>query len=893
MTAIDSEYTSNPLLATKLFIPRQRSAIIHRNRLTSALENGLDSKLTLVCAPAGFGKTTLLVDWISRGNRPAAWVSLDQTESDPICFIQYVTGALKRIQKNIGERTISMIHAVKGISAEAIAMNLVSELLEINIDFSLVLDDFHVIDNQGVYKIVKRLLDNMPDNMHLVISTRIDPPFPVSRMKVRNQITEIRTSDLCFTEDEIAAFCKDIMALKLENRDISILESKTEGWIAGLQLAALSIQGQSDIPAFIDDFAGNDRYIVDYLVEEVLSLQPAEVHDFLLQTSILNRLSASLCNFVLDQKDTQNILDGMERANLFIIPLDTKRQWYRYHHLFADLLRQRLNHTLPDRLNRLHLKASQWFELNGFKEDAVEHALAANEFERAADLIEAHIHTKWQGGEQVTLLKWLNALPDEFKISRPYLGIYYARVVFQGGRQKEAETLIDQLENAHFHSEGKDNFALIGRIAAIKAYLATRKADIPTITRYAGRALNYLSDDDYFWRSIVESSLAVAHDLKGESITAIKAHERAKETAKKAGNVYMYLIERLWIALALRGTGQLSEAMRMCRQLLKEIDDNTLDFTIAVGHIKGVWGEMLYEQNRLDEAYEHLRKGVELLEQGHDVSHLGWRYCALMKVLCSKKELAEAEKLIPKMDKLMQNSFIAPWIITHFRAIKGQILFMQGRMNDLEKWVKACGLRVDGEPRWTNAAEFIMFSRVLIAQSRFDDALTLLNRLLEENGDAGRVLEQMECLVSKSVVLKHMNHIADAVNTITHAMELAQPGGYIRVFVDQGELLAELIESMGDFGKKPVQEFAKKLLTEFKTINYVTRQGGLIEELSERELEVLRLICAGLSNKQITDELFISANTVKTHLKNIYGKLCVHSRAETILKVRELELLSF
>jgi len=710
-------------------------------------------------------------------------------------------------------------------------------------------------------------------------------------MKVRNQITEIRTSDLCFTEDEIAAFFKDIMELNLKNRDISILESKTEGWIAGLQLAALSLQGQSDIPAFIDDFAGNDRHIVDYLVEEVLSLQSTKVHDFLLQTSILNRLSDSLCNFVLDQKNSQNILDDMERANLFIIPLDTKRQWYRYHHLFADLLKQRLSHKHPDKLMTLNLKASQWFELNGFKEEAIEHAIVANQFERAADLIEEHIHTKWQGGEQVTILKWLNELPNEFKISNPYLGIYYARVLFQGGQQKEAEKLIDQLENAHFNSEGNENSALKGRIAVIKAYLATRTGDIPTITKYAGQALNYLSEYDYFWRSIVESSIAVSHDLKGESITAIGAHERSKEAAKKAGNVYMYLIQRLWIALAFRGTGQLPEAMGVCRQLFKEIDDNTLDFNIAIGHINGVWGEMLYELNRLDEAYEHLKKGVALLEYGHDVSHLGWRYCALAKVLCSKKQLTEAEQLIPKMENLMQNSLIAPWILTNFKAIKGQILLMQGRMDDLEKWIKDCGLRLDVEPRWTNAAEFIIFSRVLIAHSRFDDALTLLNRLIEENGSAGRVLEQMECLVSKSFVLYHMKHAADAVKTIIHAMELAEPGGYIRVFVDQGQPLAELIESIDDFGKKRLQQFAKKLLIEFKTINYINKQNGLIEELSDRELEVLRLLCAGLSNKQITDELFISANTVKTHLKNIYGKLSVHSRAEAILKAQELELL--
>ena len=690
--------TDYPLLATKLYIPKPRVGLVRRTRLIERMNTGIQRKLTLISAPAGFGKTTLLSEWIDQSQFPATWISLDKGDNDPVYFIKYVIAALQRVEPKVGEGTLPLLQSPQQ-PFDAIIINLIQEIEDVPNDFVLALDDYHSIDTEKIHQLVEFLIDRMPPQMHLVLVTRVDPNMPLARLRVRNQLNEFRVSDLSFTMDEAALFFNKMMNLGLSDQDIAILEARTEGWISGLQLAALSMQGRGDISGFIKAFAGDDRHIVDYLAEEVLNLQPADVQSFLLQTSILNRLSDPLCHFVTNQKDSQKTLEDLERANLFLVPLDNKRQWYRYHHLFADLLRQRLHEKEHDMVSRLHIKASEWFEANGFKEEAIEHALAANEFERAAHLIEAYTLAKWHGGAQMTLLKWLEELPDEYKMSKPNLGIYHAKVLFQSGHQEAAEKRIDQLERTHVNipirncfisndksetSEDSAITALQGRIAAIKAYMATRKGDIPSITKYSQQALDHLSEEDSTWRAIVATSSGIAYDLKGDSRAAIDAHSEAVDAAMKAGNVYLYLINRLWLAIGLKNLGRLPEAMTICRQLLDEVNDKILAFNVAVGHVWGTWGEMLYELNELDQAHRYEKKGVELLEQGHDVSHLGWRYACLVKIMCSKQDLAGAEEIVLKMDELMRTSVIPPWVLTQIKAVKARIFLMRGNIDKLE-----------------------------------------------------------------------------------------------------------------------------------------------------------------------------------------------------------------
>ncbi len=898
--------TDHPLLATKLHIPEPRLEMVPRKALIERLNNGIGSKLTLISAPAGFGKTTILSEWVYQTQLPVAWISLDKNDNDPVHFTRYAVAALQKIKPEIGETALNLLQLPQPPPYDAIIYNLVQEIENVPQDFVLVFDDYHVIDTEQIHQLVELLLNNLPPQLHLALATRVDPPLPLARMRVRNQLSEFRVSDLCFTEDETTRFFNTVMKLNLSNQDIAILEARTEGWIAGLQLAALSMQGSSDPSVFIRAFAGDDRLIVDYLVEEVLSRQSANVQDFLLNTSILSRLSEPLCDYVTNRQGSQKILEDLEKANLFIVPLDNKRNWYRYHHLFADLLRQRLKQKEQDMVSRLHIKACEWLESNDFTEEAIEHALAANEFERAAHLIEKYILAKWHGGGQVILLKWLNELPVEYKMSKTNLGLCHARVLFQSGRQEAAEKLIDHIERTHvFISTGNPSItncqnltpeasatiAFQGRIAAIKAYIATRKGDIPSISKYSQQALDYLSEEDSTWRAIIATSSGIAYDLKGDGRAAIEAHIEAVEAARKAGNVYLYLINRLWLAIGLKNAGRLPEAMTICRQLLNEINDKTLTFNVAVGHVWGTWGELLYELNELDEAYRYEKKGVELLEQGHDVSHLGHRYSCLAKILCSKKDLAGAETIVPKMDELLRTSVIPPWVLTQIKAVKARIYMMKGNIDVLANWVKECGLKLDDACTWKHDAEQIMFARILIAQSRLHEALELLDRLIVENEKAGRKLYQIETLVIQALAFKKLKEETKSIAAVKKALSLAEPGSYTRVFIDEGSPMAELLEKMLDAKENVPRAFVRKLLTAFKLGRIVNHHDGLLEPLSERELEVLRFIAAGLPNKKITEQLYISLSTVKTHLRNIYGKLGVHSRTEAVAKAKDLGVL--
>jgi LuxR family maltose regulon positive regulatory protein len=507
----------------------------------------------------------------------------------------------------------------------------------------------------------------------------------------------------------------------------------------------------------------------------------------------------------------------------------------------------------------------------------------------------------------VTLLKWLGELPNEYKMSKPNLGLCHARVLFQSGRQEAAETLIDHLERTHgvisagnpgIANGQKDTpetsvtIAFQGRIAAIKAYMATRKGDVPNISKYSKQALDYLSEEDSTWRSIVATSLGIAYDYKNDGRAAINAHLEAVEAARKAGNVYLYLINRLWVTIALKYAGRLPEAMSLCRQLLSEISDKTLTFNVAVGHVWGTWGELLYELNELDEAHRYTKKGVGLLEQGHDVGHLGHRYTCLVKILCSREDLAGAEDIVTKMDELLQTSVIPPWVLNVIKAAKARVLMMKGNIDVLVKWVKDCGLKLDDECTWEKDAQLIMFARILIAQSRFDEALDLLDRLIVVNEKAGRVLYQIETLLLKVLALKKLNRATESMDAVKKALSLAEPGGYTRVFVDEGPPMARLLENMLDAREDVPRAFVKKLLPAFKLRRIIKHYDGLLEPLSERELEVLRFVAAGLPNKKITEQLFISMSTVKTHLRNIYGKLDVHSRTEAVAKAKDLRILN-
>ena len=467
-------------LRTKLNVPPSRSHVMSRSRLIKRMDEGFGRKLTLISAPAGFGKTTLLADWIHRKKIPVAWFSIDDNDNDPVQFLTYIIAGLENLEAGIGKAALTLLQAPQLLPIESILITLINDLIRIPTDVALVLDDYHLVDSKPIHDMLSFLLDHLPEQMHMILATRSDPPLPLARLRSRYQLTELRAADLGFTADETSILLNDNLNLKLSTEDIHLLETRTEGWIAGIQLAVLSLSGHDDPSGFIQAFKGENRYIADYLIEEVLSRQPEHLRQFLLQTSILSRLCGPLCDAVADQENSRQVLSSLEKTNLFVIPLDDERCWYRYHHLFADLLEQRLRMDQGNRVSQLHCRASQWFAENGFKNEAVDHAFAAQDYARAARLIEEIAEIEWDRARESRLLQWVKKLPDEQIETNPMLCIYYARELFNNGYPEDAEAKLQTAEqflestSLSYVNQGK----LHGRIAVIRAYICARTGDI-------------------------------------------------------------------------------------------------------------------------------------------------------------------------------------------------------------------------------------------------------------------------------------------------------------------------------------------------------------------------------------------------------------------------------
>ena len=789
---------SDLLLVTKLYIPPARHSLVSRPRLTARMDEGLRRKLTLVSAPAGFGKTTLLSEWIRRRRDektpplPIAWVSLDGGDNDPARFWAYVIAALETLQAGIGESATALLHSSPPPPVEMFLTCLINAAAAIPKDFVLVLDDYHAVQSETIHTAVAFLLDHLPPAMHLIIASRADPPLPLPRLRARGHLTELRAADLRFTPDEAAAFLNQVMGLGLTPEHIATLESRTEGWIAGLQLAALSMQGREDISGFMAAFAGSQHYILDYLVEEVLQRQPEAIQAFLLQTSILDRMTGPLCDAVLGEGATpsgQETLDYLEHANLFIVPLDDRQQWYRYHHLFAEFLRSRLYQVQPDRIAGLHCRAAEWYAQcaaslgdRGLAADAIRHALEAQDFERAAHLIEQQAREVLMRGETSTLLGWLQGLPDAVVHSRPYLGLARAWGLLIAGQLAAAEPCVQEAVRLAPAADMR----LHGEAAAISTFMATLKGDVAHAIEFARRALERLPADDLFLRGIVALNLGMAYDISEDIAAASQAYTEAQAIGQEAGNILVSLIAMVQLADLKVQQARLREAGDIYQQAIRLGAGPGKQLPVT-GMVYASLGRLLYEWNNLDGAAQCLTTCIELGRQWESTDMRLTGSVDLAHVRQAQGDAKSARELSRQAEQAMQGRVVSPATIGVAQAYEARLWVRQGNMKAAARWAQEYRAR-PGElasyPGYLRHIEGTTWMRVLMAQGKPELVAGQLESLLRVAEGAGQVGNVIELLGLRALVFQALGDAAKAVAALEQALALAEPEGYVRTFVD-------------------------------------------------------------------------------------------------------------
>jgi LuxR family maltose regulon positive regulatory protein len=939
---------SAPILASKLYIPPFRPDLVLRPRLINRLNDGLaiGCKLTLISASAGFGKTTLVSEWATGCQRPVAWLSLDEGDNDLARFLIYLVAALQTLLPktsgaNIGAGALAVLQSPQPPPTESILTALLNEIATIPDHFVLVLDDYHVIDSQPVDQGLTFLLDHLPSQMHLVIATREDPNLPLARLRARGQLTELRAADLRFTPAEAAAFLNQVMGLKLSKDDIAALETRTEGWIAGLQLAAIALQsqlsmrGREDIASFIQAFTGSHRFVLDYLVEEVLQHQPEQIRGFLLQTAILDRFCAPLCNAVTERQDGKEMLDVLDRSNLFLVPLDDKRQWYRYHHLFADILQTHLTEAQPEQVSSLHQRASEWYEQNDLPADAIRHALAAEYFERAASLAEL-AWPAWRWPVQCTAwLDWVKALPQEVVRARPVLSVAYAQALLNAGQLEAAEgRLLDAerwLETISDRPEDpptgmvvvdKAQFqSLPASVATVRAYHAQAIGDWPGTVMYTRQVLDLLPEEDHFMRGSATMLLGLAHWASGDLEAADRTFSNGMASRQKAGHIFYTIDAAIVLADMKMVLGHLREAIRTCEQALQLANEHGEPMPQGTEDVYTEISKLHREQGDLDAAAQDLATSKNL---GEKVVLPDWqhRWCIAQARL--KETLGDPDEALDLLDEAERLFVRTPLPnLQPISAMKARIWVAQGRLTEALGWAHERSLSVDDDLSYLREFEHITLARVLIARytsDRVDDfireAVELLGRLLKAAEEGGRMGSVIEILILQALAHQAQGNTAPALMPLERALALAEPEGYVRIFVDEGKPMAELLMRIeAKAGMPRLKGYIFKLLSAFdmhkgiypsdsalsstpveqnKSLLHAkpaVYPGPLIEQLSERELEVLRLLRSELNGPEIARELIISLSTVRTHTQNIYAKLGVNNRRSAVRRAEELELL--
>jgi len=958
------------LLSTKLYVPRPHRDLVPRPRLIERLDTGLRGKLTVVSAPAGYGKTTLVSDWVASSQVPVAWLSLDAPDNEIARFFSYLIAALQQIDPDIGADIEPILETGADLSIEPLLTALVNDIAALTIEpstvpswgiagqsFVLVLDDYHVITDFGIHEALDFLFDHVPPAMHVVLISRTDPPMPLGRLRVQRELTEIRETDLQFTNEETTAFFNGLMELELSPEDIQSLGARTEGWVAGLQLAALTLQGRVDKHDLVATFSGSHRHLIDYLAHEVLSHQPDRVQAFLLRTSILERFNASLCDAVCfgaaqtttSESGGREMLLFLERANLFLIPLDDDRKWHRYHHLLADFLGQRLRETQPEIISELHLRASRWYEANRMVDEAIEHALAGDDVVQAARLQCEHAEACLFNAEINKVLRWANRLPVEVRARYPRLCLYHAWALQFEYQLEAAESALALAEAQTVESQPKDPGGLprfspasqiTSQTAAIRAYMALHRGEYRRAVTLLLAALGALPEEDAASehpgdhlravRGAITLGLGIGYLELGQLEAAYQALESALPLNQRIGNRYAALNCIYYSIFVDIARGALNRARANSEKGLFWIEEWSRSEgrkrrpARMLAHLRGQMGRVQYERNHLDQAAKNLSRAADFYE----LVQSWYRVRSYVHLVDLHQAMGDVEAALGYLRKLKRISlrpeFSLPDTPMAAQIAERSLLLSRLRPDqgdlfaEAVRWAETSGLGPNDEFRYEQEYEYLTLARVLIAQGKAEEAIPLLDRLIASAESAGRKGQliaylSLQAIAHQSRGQRTSEHkTAAALTCLSRALALGEPEGYVRTYVDMGPPMRNLLHLAAGRGAAARQGMAAKhglashyvarLLAAFPDLerdsipSSAVRPRGpavedLVEPLTDREVQILRLLAGGLTNRQIAEELYLSINTIKWYTTQIYGKLEVSRRAEAVDRAHELSML--
>ncbi|MDF2591000.1 MAG: ATP-dependent transcriptional regulator [Clostridia bacterium] len=905
------------LLRAKISMPPVRPDLVKRMHLIERLNDGLfhdnlfTRRFTLISAPAGYGKTTLVRQWMSHWEFRGGCFSLDEGDNDPAIFWTYLVSSFQTVYPNLGINLMTFLSSFTFASGELsskgfylseyLLTDFINDLMEIPEPMVLILDNLHLITDSNILNSLVFLIENLPPKVHLMITSRNDPPWPLVRWRARGDMVEIRQEDLRFTQKEADRFLHEIMHLELSSQNVSSLTSRTEGWITGLQMAAISMRGKDDFDAFTKAFTGSNRFVLDYLREEVLQSQPELIKKFLLQTSILGSFTDSLCDAVIGRDGSLEVLEILEGANLFIIPLDDERKWYRYHSLFADLLRRQLLLTNPQLIPQLNLRASKWYEKNGFFAEAIDRAVTAGELGKASDILNNHIDALWQQCGYIRVNLWLETLPDEHIQKRPLLCLMHAIMFLMSARIKEAEERLMDAEryiesennssaNRTQESDDKANSILLGIAAVIHGYIAIFKGDITAIGHYSRQALQYLPPGN-MWRCSALITLGDALVLQGDVDAANGAYQDALNEGKSMTNAFCVLFAGYKLGIHLWNQGRLEDVAKLCESELLYAEENSFSRFPRAGSLWGMWGEIKRERGQLNEALEYTQKGCALSKSEETVL-AGCSLC-LLRVLFSMKEYEEAEKKLKELEILMGQSTLPIWLVNLITSLKARLCIAKGDLKSAEKWVE--GRKQQGDLNFSPMcdSENLVLVRFMWASDQLEESFQYLGRFYDAVKNEQRLKTVIEVLILKSMISQEMKCESEALAALMEALTLAEPEGYIQVFIDESQPMKRLLKKAIEYNM--ASAYAGRLLIAFPALEPdetpESSSLSIQEPLSNREMEVLALMANGLTNQDIAKRLFLSLSTVKWHTSNIYGKLDVENRTGAVARARALGIL--